>query len=65
MPVEIQEMSVQLNVTDGAGPMDAASLEQIVKAVMKELAKQQAAQKSQNADLDTRSIVQQQRGGRR
>jgi hypothetical protein len=63
--VEINEMTSHVQVVDSAAMISPAAMKRIVEAVMAALASANSAQKTLKSDLDTRSIVDQQRGGKR
>jgi hypothetical protein len=57
MDIQIGELNSTIDTVDNASP----ALQQTVKAVLQALKDQQANQRALNADLDTRSIIEQQR----
>ena len=57
MDIQIGELNSTIDTVDNASP----ALQQTVKAVLQALKDQLANQQSLNADLDTRSIIGQQR----
>jgi len=65
MPVEIHELTSNIEVMDRAGGLDPTQVAEIVQAVIKALKTLEGHEASHRAELDTRSIVDQQRGGRR
>lgn len=61
--VHISELESQVDVVDGGALLSPAALRRIVEAVIAELEKRKTREKSLKSDIDTRSIVEQQRGG--
>jgi hypothetical protein len=65
MPIEINEMVTDVSVSDNASILEPNTLQAIVKAVMAAMKEAQVHGVTRESDLDTRSIVDQQRGGKR
>ena len=65
MPIEIQELTSHIEVIDRAGVLSPQTVNDIVRAVIKALKAQDEHEKTHQSEIDTRSIVEQQRGGRR
>jgi len=63
--VRIDELHSTVDTVDGNALLTPETLDRIVRAVLHALANQQRGQEALRADLDTRSIVEQQRGGER
>jgi hypothetical protein len=57
MDIQIGELNSTIDTVDNASP----ALQQTVKAVLEALKEQQEKQRALNADLDMRSIIEQQR----
>ena len=65
MDVQINELESHVNVVDDSALMSPDALRQIVLAVIAAMRNAQAHDQTRQSELDTRSIVEQQRGGRR
>lgn len=65
MDVQINELHTTMDVVDGPSLLDPDTIDRLVKAVLRALEGQQRSQQQLKDDLDTRSIVDQQRGGKR
>jgi hypothetical protein len=63
--IQIGELTTQVDVVDGNSLLDHATVNRIVQAVMAEIDRRKSAESTLRSDLDTRSIVDQQRGGKR
>lgn len=63
MDVQIEQLSSNIEVADGGSTLSPDVLRRIVAAVKAELAREAAADKTRSQDIDTRSVVEQQRGG--
>ena len=63
--VQIDELTTQIDVVDGNSLLDRGTISRLVQAVMAEINRQKSAESTLRSDLDTRSIVDQQRGGKR
>lgn len=65
MPVQINELESRVDVMDGASMLSPEVLNYVVQAVIRELERRREGDQTHASELDTRSIVEQQRGGRR
>ena len=65
MDVHIDELQTTVDTIDGSALLAPQTLEQIVRAVLRALEVQQRDQRRLQAEIDTRSVVEQQREGRR
>ncbi len=65
MDVRIDELYSTVDTIDGNALLTPETLDRIVRAVLQALANQERGRETLRADLDTRSIVEQQRGGKR
>lgn len=65
MDVQIEQLNSTVEVADGESMLRPETLRRIVAAVKAELARDALSQRSHTQDLDTRSIVEQQREGGR
>jgi len=63
--VRIDELYSTVDTIDGNALLTPETLDRIVRAVLQALANQERGRETLRADLDTRSIVEQQRGGKR
>lgn len=63
--IQIGELTTQVDVVDGNSLLDHGTVNRIVQAVMAEIDRRKSAESTLRSDLDTRSIVDQQRGGKR
>ena len=63
--IQIDELTTQVDVVDGNSLLDRGTVARIVQAVIAELDRRKSADSTLRSDLDTRSIVEQQRGGKR
>ncbi len=62
MPVEIQELHAEVEVTDPASVLTPEVLAQVVDAVIAELGRRSRASGARAEERDLRSVVQRQRG---
>lgn len=65
MDVRIDELHSTVDAIDGDALLTPETLDRIVRAVLRALQHEQRGQEALRSDLDTRSIVEQQRGGGR
>jgi hypothetical protein len=65
MDVQISELHTKVDVVDGPSLLAPDTIDRIVKAVLRALEGQQQSEQMLKDDLDMRSIVDQQRGGKR
>ena len=63
MDVQIEQLTSSVDVADGGSLLSPDVLRRIVAAVKAELEREAANEQVRTQDLDTRSIVDQQRGG--
>jgi hypothetical protein len=61
MDVQIDELYTSVDVIDNASLLNRETLERIVHSVMKALESRRREEQTTRADLDTSSIVEQQR----
>jgi hypothetical protein len=65
MDVQIHELTTQIDVVDDRALFSPEVFEQIVRMVMRHLEDAQRSKEMLDADRDMRSIVDQQRAGKR
>jgi len=64
MPVRIDELHTTVDVVGPRGLLAPEVLEQVIAAVLAALDERERGRRTQAAEVDTRSVVDQQRGGR-
>jgi hypothetical protein len=65
MDVRIDQLDSTVDAVDGADLLTPDVLDRIVQSVLGALRAQQQGEQTLRSDLDMRSIVEQQRGGKR
>jgi hypothetical protein len=65
MDVRIDELHSTVDAIDGDALLTPETLDRIVRAVLRALEHDERGRQTLRSDLDTRSIVEQQRGGGR
>ena len=63
--IQIGELTARVDVVDGNALLDRGTVDRLVQAVIAELDRRRSGAATLRSDLDTRSIVDQQRGGKR
>ncbi len=65
MDVRIDELVTRVDAIDGTALLSPETLDRIVRAVLRALENQQRGRDTLRSDIDTRSVVERQRGGER
>lgn len=63
MDVRIDELHTTVEALDGNALLSPETMERIVRAVLRAIELGERSRESHRSDLDTRSIVERQRGG--
>ena len=62
MDVHIGSIQTEITVTEGAGPLDAQTIQRIVKIVMEQLAQKEQMEQQRMADVTIHDRVYRQKG---